>query len=189
MRRLLALVATLTLLGGCVTGNFVWPDRNPSPQNKFVIFGTKDPATEVHFRFVFATAERECEEKRPMGAGNFPVLLEDTITVEAGTAAFTAEYFLDRYLPGHCQWHPIRVKMAINFPPQEFPAGLYASWSEIASIGVDTAKPDDMVYRCRRRAPGARTLWCKGGDAHGNSTRVADRGGQLHVTIALEGGH
>lgn len=188
MGRLLALVATLTLLGGCASADFSWPDRNPSPRAKLVIIGTKDPATEVHFRFVFSTHHRDCEEKRPL-AGNFPVVFEDTIAAEAGTAEFTAEYFLDRYLPGTCQWRPIRVDMATNFPPQEFPAVLNASWSEIASIGVDTEKPDDLVYRCRRRAPGARTLWCRGGDANGNGTHVDDRAGQLRVTIVLEGGH
>lgn len=187
MGKLLAIAATLTLLGGCTTANFSWPDRNPSPQAKLVIVGTKDPGTEVHFKFVFSTHNLECEEKRPM-EGSFPKLREDTVTAKAGSAEFTVEYFLDKYLAGNCQWQPIAIEMATNFPPQEFPAWLFASWGEIARIVGHVGEPVDLEFRCRRRASGKRTLWCRGGDAMGNRTLVATAAGQLRVTLVLEDG-
>ena len=187
LSKLPAIAATLTLLGSCTTAGFSSPDRNPSPQAKLVIVGTKDPGTEVHFRFSFSTHNPECEEKRLM-EGSFPKIREDTVTARAGSAEFTVEYFLDKYLAGNCDWRPITIDMAANFPPQEFPAWLFSSWGEIALIGGHVGEPDDLAFRCKRRAPGKRTLWCEGGDAMGNRTLVAESAGQLRVTLVLEDG-
>ena len=177
------LVAMLAFLGGCASINYHPPEQNRSPQAKFTIVGHKHPDLEVQLRLVLQTKHEDCSEKRPMTGGTFARIVEDgRLTFAAGAEEFTAELFLDKYLPGHCEWHPIAIQVRANRPPH----GLLDSWVHIAVLnGNRPANLDNVPFVCKRPNPKSNNLWC-----HGPATtlRVSPVSGQIRASFVIEGG-
>lgn len=171
----------LAALIGCAAPGHA-PEPNPSPQSKFVIAGQKDAGLEAHFRMAYAAEQADCLIHRPYsGGGVVRTHHGDRISFAAGIDAFNAEFFLDGYLSGDCQWRPTGIEVSINRPPYN---GLLASWAPLAAFGfMGTTGLEQVVYACMPNAPSSRVMWCKGPLVNVTVTQE-----KLHVSFVDETG-
>ncbi|MGC2961336.1 hypothetical protein ACPUET_15280 [Paraburkholderia graminis] len=96
------------------------PRINPSPRKILVLQGHKDRGIEIWFDSAYSTTNEECRSQslgnRILGAPNVPQAVIDSMRVPAEQTEFSVRFFLDRYLPGRCDWQPIGVGHA-EFEP------------------------------------------------------------------------
>ncbi len=180
MNRTPVVVTMLAFGGGCTTLDSSHPEPNLSPQGRFVIFGRKDPELEVHLRLVFMTQYTDCLEQRPLMGGEVVRLHRDGLSFAAGTEEFTAEFFLDRYSPGHCQWRARNIEASVNRPPFR---KLSASWQSIvwADGALGTPGLEETRYVCISTKPGSSALHCDGPIA-----AITELPGQLRVLFVAK---
>lgn len=89
------------------------PDLNPHPEKVLVLKGRKDSRIEIWFDLLYTTTNDACSSQaligRIAGAPNVPQAVHDSVRVPAGVTGFSANFFLDRYLPGVCGWQSMAL--------------------------------------------------------------------------------
>jgi hypothetical protein len=89
------------------------PEINPSPQKILVIQIHKDPRIELWLDSLYGTTSAECMTQTALahlvGAPDVPQDVYDSVRLPAGQSDFTVRFFLDRYLPGRCNWQPMGI--------------------------------------------------------------------------------
>lgn len=89
------------------------PTLNPSPQRAVVIEGRKDSNLELWFALTYTTQEKQCQTQtlagRVMGAPDTSQEVIDWLRVAAGQTEYSVRFFLDRYLPGRCNWRSLAL--------------------------------------------------------------------------------
>lgn len=100
--------------------SFDRPEINPSPQKVLTVQGTKDPRIEVWFRMGYQTTNDACRSQtlsaRIVGAPDIWETVYDSARVRAGTTEYSLHFFIDRYLPGRCNWKPFLLEQAFFEP-------------------------------------------------------------------------
>ena len=175
------LATVLAFLCGCTTIDPSPPESNPSPRAKFAIFGQKDPTLEVHFRIVFITQHNDCLEHRPFLGGGVVRMHTDELSFAAGKEEFTAEFFLDRYSPGHCEWRARNIEVRVSRPAH---GAFFDSWQSFAWVdygyGIGTPGLEEVRYVCRRPTPTSTAVSCSGPTA-----RVSTTPGQIRASFVV----
>ncbi|MBB5415273.1 hypothetical protein HDG42_001297 [Paraburkholderia sp. JPY171] len=89
------------------------PELNPSPQRILVIQVHKDPRIELWLDSLYATTRDECMAQTAfaslVGAPDVPQGVYDSVRLPASQSDFSVRFFLDRYLPGRCNWQPMGI--------------------------------------------------------------------------------
>ncbi|WP_213305993.1 hypothetical protein [Paraburkholderia sacchari] len=89
------------------------PEINPSPKRILIIQVHKDPRIELWLDSHYGTTKAECTTQTAfahlVGAPDVPQDVYDSVRLQAGQSDFTVPFFLDRYLPGRCNWQPMGI--------------------------------------------------------------------------------
>ncbi len=178
MGKPLLLATVLIGLGGCATAA-IDPVLNPAPQGRLLISGHRDADVEVHFRILYMSEQEECLIERPFLGGRVVRIHDDELSIPPGSEEFSAEFFLDKYLPGQCQWRTQQIRVSVNRPPYH---SFTAAWHPLVWVGsLGTPGLEEVRYVCRPPKPTSTSLWCDGPIA-----AVPELPGQLHVTFVVE---
>lgn len=117
------------------------PQVNPSPERVLEIRGSKDANIEIWLHMNYQTTVESCDTQtfagRLMGAPNVRQNVTDSVRLPAGQTAFSVKFFLDRYLPGRCNWQPYVVLHS------QFEPGLNAG--PAAESGFVLIRPDGRL--------------------------------------------
>ncbi|CAH2914675.1 MAG: hypothetical protein CPSOU_2540 [uncultured Paraburkholderia sp.] len=171
------------------------PEVNASPRSSLVISGHKDPGIEIWFDLSYGTTIKQCNTQsvanRMLGAPDVPQAVIDSIQVPAGQTEFSVRFFLDRYLPGGCNWQPMGLGHA------EFEPAL--SQGPTVSTGVVSIRPNgkrstELAWVCQR----AKTFYSSGGQSwlkchtkqrvSNEQATISTKGGVVDVEFTLETG-
>ena len=131
--------------------SFDRPEINPSPQKTLIVQGRKSEGLEIWFATGYETALPECKTQtlsaRLFGAPDVPQVVYSWVRVPAEQTEFSVSFFLDRYLPGHCNWQPFSVNRAV-FDPQATigPKGI----SGVVSLRLVGKQKTRITWQCTR---------------------------------------
>jgi hypothetical protein len=172
------------------------PQINPSPRRVLVLQGRKDPNLEIWFVSLYGTTKLECQAQtlpgRLTGAPDVLQAIYDSIRVPTGNATFSVRFFLDRYLPGHCDWQPMGVLYSA-FDPS-------TSTGPTSRSGMVTIRPNgqqraELAYICRRmtKSPSSGEtprIVCQPAKHFSNdATTMSSEGGVIELEYRLEPEH
>ncbi|MFX1766597.1 hypothetical protein PWP93_29265 [Paraburkholderia sp. A1RI-2L] len=128
------------------------PQINPSPGKALVLQGSKDAHIEVWLHLSYGTNNEKCNTQTLfasiLGAPDVPQTVTDSVRIPAGKTAFSASFFLDRYLPGRCNWQPFSVSHA-EFEPSVGP-GPYVM-SGVVAIRSEGKRKTKVTWVCHRK--------------------------------------
>ena len=173
----------LASMTGCTTINASPPELNPSARDKFTLHGHKDAALEIQFRIVFITQHPDCSEQRPFLGGDVVRMHTNQLVFPKGTEQFVAEFYLDKYLAGDCQWRARSIEMRAVRPPQSMQLSDWQSlaWADYG-FGIGTAGLDEIRYTCKPTSPGSNSVSCNGPIARISAP------GQIRASFVIETG-
>ncbi|WP_322095634.1 hypothetical protein [Paraburkholderia bannensis] len=168
---------------------FSRPKVNPAPQKTLLLTGMKDARLEVWFKMEYTTQSKACESQnfigRTVGAPEIPQVIYDSVRVPAGQTKFSISFFLDRYIPGRCDWRPSGV-LHSEFEPA-VAAGPTVT-SGVVAIRAAGNRNVKLMWRCRRDAPpeDPRPLECQGVEKYpAVNTPVSSDGGVVQADFTL----
>jgi hypothetical protein len=171
------------------------PEVNPSPQRILVIEVHKDPRIELWLDSDYGTMREECRTQtafaRLLGAPDVTQVVTDSVRLPAGQRDFTVRFFLDRYLPGRCNWQPMGIGHS-EFLPEESShpdvnSGivLVRPKSTPLSMQPEVVSEMDLAWVCHREEPHTHTkgLFCW------PQTRTSSHEHPYGQAISIDGGH
>lgn len=169
------------------------PEINPSPQRSLLIQVHKDPRIELWLDSSYGTGNEECWNRTAiaqlLGAPKVGQVVYDSVRLPAGQSDFSVRFFLDRYLPGRCKWHPMAIGHAEFLPEDSNHPNVHSGVFGLAppelptplSVGPVGLSETEMTWVCHRRESTrshVEELFC------GAVGRVLDR-----QWVSIEGGH
>jgi hypothetical protein len=176
------------------------PELNPSPQSILVIQIHKDPHIELWLDSLYGTTNDECRTQTEfahfIGDPDVSQGVYDSVRLPSGQSDFTVRFFLDRYLPGRCNWQPMGISHS-EFLPED--SRHPDSNSVIIAVrqksppltpGPVIVTETKIAWICHREEPRthAKGLFCHGRptslENHANQAMSID-GGFVKIEFAL----
>lgn len=168
------------------------PQINPSPGKALVLQGSKDAHIEVWLHLSYGTNNENCNTQTLLahifGAPDVPQTVTDSVRIPAGKTTFDARFFLDRYLPGRCNWQPSSVLHA-EYEPSVGP-GPYVM-SGVVGIRPDGKQKTKVTWICHRKPSylsqdEPKRLECIAGESYSDEdTTVSIDGAVVEVDFTL----
>jgi hypothetical protein len=165
------------------------PEVNPSPQRILVIQIHKDPRIELWLDSLYGTARDECKTQttfaRLVGAPDVPQDVYDSLRLPAGQSDFSVRFFLDRYLPGRCNWQPMGIGHS-EFLPEDSPHPHVNSG--VVLIRTEGASETEEAWVCHRRENSGthvEELFCMARPAPLEQQTMSINGGLVKIEFML----
>ncbi|WP_175870640.1 hypothetical protein [Burkholderia sp. BCC0397] len=173
------------------------PEINPSPQKILDIQIHKDPRIELWLDSLYATTRDECMTQttfaRLVGALDVGQGVYDSVRLPAGQSDFTVRFFLDRYLPGRCNWQPMGIGHS-EFLPEDSGHPIVHSGvvgiahREITPWGPVGLSDTDGAWVCHRRENSrthVKELFCIAKPRPLEKQYMSIEGGRVKIEFAL----
>ncbi|WP_324159544.1 hypothetical protein [Paraburkholderia sp.] len=173
------------------------PENNPSPQRILVLQVHKDPRIELWLDSQYATTRNECMTQtafaRLVGAPDVSQGVYDSVRLPAGQSDFTVRFFLDRYLPGRCNWQPMGIGHS-EFLPEDsrhpnVNSGIVAvAHKEITPWGPVGLSETDGAWFCHREENSGthvEELSCQARPASIEKQTISIDGGLVKIEFTL----
>ncbi|NLP64637.1 hypothetical protein [Paraburkholderia sacchari] len=168
------------------------PTLNSSPQRLVVIKGHKDSNLELWFELSYTTQAKQCQTQtlagRVMGAPDTSQEVIDWLRVPAGQTEYSVRFFLDRYLPGRCNWRSLALFRTVFDAAQGArPDGK----STIVVFRPDGRQSTEVTWVCRRKPTQesrGKEAWltCSTvGPFSPETTIMSDEGGQVEANFTF----
>ena len=176
--RIGALLIATVVFPACAGQRYA-PDLNPSAESRFVIIGTKIADVEAHFEITYTADAEGCRIDRPYSEDVVRTQRDGRRSFGTGITEFDVEFFLDRYLPGECRWHPDAIQISVNRPPYNDFSAARTTIVSFRFVGTPGLNQVELV--CLPEKPTWRALTCKGPIAN-----FGNQPGRLHLSIVDE---
>jgi hypothetical protein len=165
------------------------PYANPSPKNVLVLKGRKDPRLEILFSATYSTTNPECETVSVpgliFGAPKVAQTIYDAVRVPPGQFEFSVSVYLDRYLPGKCNWQPISILHLVKNPDLSGRSGHHG----LVVIRNNGGKETALSFICSTWTPDANDdktsmTVCRAVDVHPDN-HMSPSGGVVNLQYTL----
>lgn len=80
------------------------PETSQKPEHKVAIRGEKPADLNLRISLGYATTHDACNKKNYIEGADIPRQIKDTLFIPAGRNKFNIEFYLDKYIPGKCEW-------------------------------------------------------------------------------------
>ncbi|WP_321916609.1 hypothetical protein [Paraburkholderia sp. J11-2] len=145
----------------------------------------------------YGTTKDECMNQTLfaslVGAPDVPQVVYDSVRLQAGQSDFTVRFFLDRYLPGRCNWQPMGIGHAEFLPeitdhPNVHSGIVGIAHRELTPWGPAGLSETDGAWVCHRgenSGTHAEELFCMARPGQAEKQTMSIDGGLVKIEFAL----